>query len=87
MFLTIKKIPSKQWSSDEPLNFKPKFSTTVLLILGLSLFGLGEGLLIVSTTGNSPWTVLAEGISKITTLSIGAATFFVSVFVLSLWFF
>jgi len=87
MFLTIKKIPKKQWSSDNPLNFKPKFSTSVLLFIGLSLFGLGEGLLIVSTTGNSPWTVLAEGISKITNLSIGVATFFVSVFVLSLWFF
>lgn len=87
MFLTIKKIPNKQWSSNNPLNFKPKFSTSVLLILGLSLFGLGEGLLIVSTTGNSPWTVLAEGISKNTNFSIGIATFLVSVFVLSLWFF
>jgi hypothetical protein len=27
------------------------------------LFGLGEGLLIVSFTGASPWSVLAQGIS------------------------
>ena len=51
------------------------------------IFGLGEGLLILSTTGNSPWSVLAEGISNTTSLSIGAATFFISVSVLFLWIF
>ena len=64
MFLTIKKIPIKTWSSEKPLNFKPKFSTFFFLCLGLVLFGLGEGLLVLSTTGNSPWSVFAEGISK-----------------------
>ena len=57
------------------------------LIFGLAIFGLGEGLLILSTTGNSPWSVLAEGISNTTSLSIGAATFFISVSVLFLWIF
>ena len=56
-------------------------------IFGLIIFGLGEGLLILSTTGNSPWSVLAEGISKNSKLSIGAATFLVSVSVLFLWIF
>ena len=87
MFLTIKKIPSKTWSSEKPLNFKPKFSTFFFLCLGLVLFGLGEGLLVLSTTGNSPWSVFAEGISKKTNISIGAATFIVSVSVLFLWIF
>ena len=84
---TIKSIPSKSWSSDKPLNFKPRFSTFFFLCVGLVIFGLGEGLLLVSTTGNSPWSVLAEGVSKITTLSIGASTFFISVAVLSFWIF
>ena len=57
------------------------------LIFGLIIFGFGEGLLILSTTGNSPWSVLAEGISKNSKLSIGAATFLVSVSVLFLWIF
>jgi len=83
----IKSIPSKSWSSDKPLNFKPRFSTFFFLCVGLVIFGLGEGLLLVSTTGNSPWSVLAEGVSKITTLSIGASTFFISVAVLSFWIF
>jgi len=87
MFLSIKKIPKVNWSSKESLNFKPKFSTSFFLIFGLTIFGLGEGLLILSTTGNSPWSVLAEGISLNSNLSIGAATFCVSVGVLFLWFF
>ncbi len=87
MFLKIKNIPIVSWSSENPLNFKPKLSTSFFLILGLSIFGLGEGLLILSTTGNSPWSVLAEGISKTTGLSIGIATFLISISVLFLWIF
>ncbi|MDC0949552.1 hypothetical protein OAR94_02135 [Candidatus Pelagibacter sp.] len=87
MFLKIKNIPIVSWSSDKSLNFKPKLSTSFFLIFGLVIFGLGEGLLILSTTGNSPWSVLAEGISNTTNLSIGTATFFISVSVLFLWIF
>ena len=87
MFLSIKNIPKVYWSSDKIFNFKPKFSTSFFLIFGLIIFGFGEGLLILSTTGNSPWSVLAEGISKNSKLSIGAATFLVSVSVLFLWIF
>ena len=49
------------------------------------LFGLGEGLLIVSNSGASPWSVLAQGISLNINLSIGTTTFLVSIFVLILW--
>ena len=87
MFLSIKNIPKVYWSSDKSFNFRPKFSTSFFLIFGLIIFGFGEGLLILSTTGNSPWSVLAEGISKNSKLSIGAATFLVSVSVLFLWIF
>ncbi|MDB3939292.1 hypothetical protein N9369_04180 [Candidatus Pelagibacter sp.] len=87
MFLKIKNIPIVSWSSDHSFNFKPKLSTSFFLIFGLAIFGLGEGLLILSTTGNSPWSVLAEGISNTTNLSIGTATFFISVSVLFLWIF
>ena len=87
MFLSIKNIPKVYWSSDKSFNFKPKFSTSFFLIFGLIIFGFGEGLLILSNTGNYPWSVLAEGISKNSKLSIGAATFLVSVIVLFLWIF
>ena len=85
MFLKIKKIPRVNWSSDKPYNFKPKFSTFSFLCFGLMLFGLGEGLLIVSFTGASPWSVLAQGISLNVNLSIGTITFLISVAVLILW--
>ena len=85
MFLKIKKIPRVNWSSEKPYNFKPKFSTFFFLCFGLTLFGLGEGLLIVSFTGASPWSVLAQGISLNINLSIGMITFLISVVVLILW--
>ena len=49
------------------------------------MFGLGEGLLIVSFTGASPWSVLAQGISLNVNLSIGTITLFISIVVLLLW--
>jgi len=87
MFLSIKNIPKVSWSSKKPLNLKPKFSTFLILCIGLAIFGLGEGLLIVSNTGASPWSVFAQGISLNIDFSIGVVTFFVSLFALSLWIF
>ena len=85
MFLKIKNIPKVKWSSEKPYNFRPKFSTFFFLCFGLILFGLGEGLLIVSLTGASPWSVLAQGISLNMNLSIGAITLLISIVVLILW--
>ena len=85
MFLSIKNIPKVSWSSDKPMNFKPKISTFLFLCFGLVLFGLGEGLLIVSLTGASPWSVLAQGISLNVDLSIGTITLFISIGVLLFW--
>ena len=85
MFLSIKKIPKTYWSSDKPFNLKPRSSTLFFLCFGLTLFGLGEGLLIVSLTGASPWSVLAQGISLNIDFSIGTITLFVSIGVLLLW--
>ena len=85
MFLSIKKIPKTSWSSKYPFNFKPKISTFFFLCFGLTLFGLGEGLLIVSLSGASPWSVLAQGISLNVNYSIGVITFIISVVVLIIW--
>ncbi|MDB9811386.1 hypothetical protein OAB95_02890 [Candidatus Pelagibacter sp.] len=85
MFLKIKKIPKVFWSSSKPVNLKPKISTFFFLCVGLMLFGLGEGLLIVSTAGASPWSVLAQGIYLNIGLSIGLITILISLVVLLLW--
>jgi uncharacterized membrane protein YczE len=85
MFLSIKNVPKVSWSSNKPLNLKPKISTFFFLCFGLALFGLGEGLLIVSASGASPWSVLAQGISLNVDFSIGTITLFVSIVVLLFW--
>ena len=85
MFLSIRNIPSVSWSSNKPLNLKPKISTLFFLVFGLALFGLGEGLLVVSMVGNSPWTVLAQGIHLDIGFSIGLITILISIVVLLFW--
>ncbi len=67
------------------MSIRPKFSTLTILIIGEVIFGLGDALLISAEIGNTPWTVLAEGISIITGITVGQATFVVSIVVLFLW--
>jgi uncharacterized membrane protein YczE len=82
---SVKEIPTLSWSSPTPYNLKPKLLTFFYLNLGLVLFGLGEALLITSSAGVSPWTVLAQGIAVHTGWSIGFITMLVSFAVLALW--
>ncbi|MDC0941657.1 hypothetical protein OAT62_02845 [Gammaproteobacteria bacterium] len=82
---SIRSVPVTNWSSEKPLNFAPKPLTLIILCFGLFLFGLGESLIITASAGMSPWTVLAEGLSITTGLSIGALTFLISLGVLLLW--
>jgi len=85
MFLSIKNVPKVSWSSDKPLNLKPKISSLIFLCFGLTLFGVGEGLLIVSVAGASPWSVLAQGIYLNVGFSVGVITILISVGVLIFW--
>ena len=87
MFLKIKEIPKVSWSSTKPFNLKPKLSTLFFLCFGLTLFGFGEGLLVISLIGASPWTVLAQGIALNVGFSIGTITLILSIVVLFLWIF
>lgn len=82
---SVKSVPQASWSSEKPLNFSPSPITVLILCLGLTLFGLGESLIITAGAGMSPWTVLAEGLSISTNLSIGSLTFLISLAVLLLW--
>ena len=85
MFLSIKNIPKVSWSSEKPLNLKPKIITFFFLCFGLTLFGVGEGLLLVSAAGASPWSVFEQGIHFSVGLSVGAVTIIISILVLLLW--
>lgn len=55
------------------------------LLAGLWIFGAGEACLVLATLGNSPWTVLAEGVSDQTGTGIGEVTIAISFVVLLLW--
>ena len=80
-----KKVPTVWWSSSDPMSVRPKPSTIAILVVGEFLFGLGDSFLIAAGIGNTPWTVLAEGISYSIDWTIGESTFLVSVAVLFLW--
>lgn len=84
-FLKVKSVPVVAWSSVHPLNFRPRASTLIWLIIGLFLFGTGETLLIAAGAGVSPWTVFAQGISVTFGISIGLATLYIGIGVLLLW--
>jgi uncharacterized membrane protein YczE len=65
--------------------WRPSPARLVRLAIGLVLFGAGEAFLVASELGNSPWTVLAEGLAKQSGLEVGTATIVVSFVVLLLW--
>jgi len=85
LFKLAKKVPTTTWSSEDPMSLKPRLPTLVILVIGEFIFGLGDSLLIAAGIGNTPWTVLAEGISYSIEATIGEATFLVSAAVLLLW--
>jgi uncharacterized membrane protein YczE len=83
-----KTIPSTSWRADTTwglINGNQSLQRFLILIFGLTLFGIGEAFLVITSLGNSPWVVLSEGISLNSNLNIGQATFFVSLVVLFLW--
>jgi len=80
-----KDVPVTWWSSKDPMEPRPKPSTLLILCVGLWIFGTGDAVIVAAGVGNTPWTVLAEGIALMMGRTIGQATFFVSVAVLFLW--
>jgi uncharacterized membrane protein YczE len=55
------------------------------LVGGLWLFGTGDALIVEAGLGNAPWTVLAQGVSLHTPLTIGIATQLIGALVLLGW--
>ena len=81
----VKSVPIVSWSSDHALNLRPRILTLCILCMGLAIFGIGDALLIASGAGNSPWTILSQGVSEISGWSIGVTTFLTSLVVLLFW--
>jgi len=68
-----------------PRIWRPTPGSFAALIAGLWLFGTGEGMLLAANLGAAPWSVLAQGLSLRTGISIGWTTLFISTCVLLLW--
>src|SRR4051812_49465004 len=64
-------IPTMPWSAQGRTWSWPRPTALVVLLAGLWLFGIGEAALIDASLGNTPWTVLAEGIADHSRLGIG----------------
>ena len=78
-----KTVPVTPWRANSRWDLSPL--RVLILFFGLAIFGLGDSLFIQAGIGNAPWTVFAEGLTYKTGMSIGFATFVISVFVLLLW--
>ena len=82
-FKPHKTVPITPWRANSRWDLSPL--RILILFFGLAIFGLGDSLFIQAGIGNAPWTVFAEGLTYKTGMSIGFATFVISVFVLLLW--
>ena len=78
-----KTVPVTPWTAQSRWDLSPL--RTGVLFFGLFIFGLGDSLLIQSTIGNAPWSVLAQGISNRLDITMGWSTFGISSIVLLLW--
>ena len=76
-------VPVVPWTATSRWDLS--FTRVLILFFGLAIFGLGDGLIIQSGLGNAPWSVLAQGISLNSGLSIGTSTLIIGALVLSLW--
>jgi uncharacterized membrane protein YczE len=77
-------IPPTPWRATCTWGLRPRMVAP--LAIGLTLFGIGEGLLVQSHWGATPWTVFAEGVSRHAHVSLGWSTAAISCVVLLAWF-
>ena len=82
-FRLSRTIPHTPWRAENTWSLSPQ--RFAILIIGLALFGIGDGLLVVAHIGNAPWSVLAQGLSLRTNIALGWWTFFISTIVLLIW--
>jgi uncharacterized membrane protein YczE len=78
-----KTVPVTPWRAEHRWQLSP--TRVLILFFGLAIFGLGDSLLVQGNVGNAPWTVFSQGLTLKSGMSIGWATFVISVFVLLIW--
>jgi uncharacterized membrane protein YczE len=83
VFIPNHHVPKTRWSAEGLWDLS--FIRVALLTVGIVLLGIGSSFTVQSGLGNAPWTVLAQGVSIQTGLSLGVSFFLVSLAVLLLW--
>lgn len=83
MAILSHRIPHTRWRATSTWALQPRMIAP--LVGGLTVYGFGEGLLVASHWGASPWTVFAQGVALRAHISIGWSTVLISTFVLLLW--
>ena len=78
-----KTVPITPWSASGRWDLAPK--RTMILFVGLFIFGIGDAFVIQGNVGNAPWSVLAQGVSRNLNISMGWSTFAISALVLLAW--
>lgn len=76
-------FPQVPWAATSRWKAKPL--TFFILNLGLVIFGIGDGLIILSKFGNSPWAVFHQGLAQQLNISYGNASLITSLLMLALW--
>ena len=76
-------IPHTSWAASSLWSANAK--TLSVLLLALSILGVGDALIVLSGLGSTPWTVLSQGVALQGNISIGWASFFISGIVMLAW--
>jgi uncharacterized membrane protein YczE len=63
----------------------PRLHRVVQLFAGLVLYGISDGMLLLSGLGVDPWDVFHQGLSRRTSLAVGTWAIIVGAVVLLLW--
>ncbi|EIJ67222.1 membrane protein YczE [Pasteurella bettyae] len=76
-------LPQTRWTATSFWSLEAK--SLGVLVFSLAIMGIGEGLLLLSNLGSSPWTILAQGIALQGHFSVGWASFIISILVMLAW--
>lgn len=76
-------LPQTAWSSQHV--WRPTKQSFAVLVSALTVFGIGDGLMVLAALGSTPWTVLAQGLALQTAWPLAWTTFGISAWVLLLW--
>lgn len=76
-------LPRTIWSAES--YWIPSIKSLPVLVISLLIFGIGDGFLVLSHLGSTPWTILAQGIASKTGGGLGWVSFSISAAVMLTW--